>query len=400
MSTSGEASLVAVVARGVRAATAVARAWDRGDAVAPVDPDTPPPQLRARLEQLRATHVDEGDGPRRLTGGRPVPAPVGAVVATSGTTGRPKAVQLDHTALAASARAVHVAIGLAPDDEWLCCLPLHAIAGLAILARSRTVGAPVVVHDRFAVDAVARAPGEGVTLVSLVPTMLRRLLAESAPVERFRTVLLGGGPAPRDLVDASTGRGAHVATTYGQTETGGGCVHDGHSLPGVEVRLDEQREILVRGPVLMRGYHRDKVATARAFTPDGWLRTGDVGAIDTHGRLHVVDRLRDLVITGGVNVSPTAVERVLLEHPAVVDVCVTGADDPEWGERVVAYVVPIDARTPPSLESLRAFGRHRLVAAELPREVRLVAAIPRTTGGKPRRAELRDAEQSGPRGTP
>jgi o-succinylbenzoate---CoA ligase len=400
MSTSGEASLVAVVARGVRAATAVARAWDRGDAVAPLDPDTPPPQLRARLEQLRATHVDEGDGPRRLTGGRPVPAPVGAVVATSGTTGQPKAVQLDHTALAASARAVHAAIGLAPDDEWLCCLPLHAIAGLAILARSRTVGAPVVVQDHFAVDAVARASGEGVTLVSLVPTMLRRLLAESAPVERFRTVLLGGGPAPRDLVDASTGRGAHVATTYGQTETGGGCVHDGHSLPGVEVRLDEQREILVRGPVLMRGYHRDKVATARAFTRDGWLRTGDVGAIDTHGRLHVVDRLRDLVITGGVNVSPTAVERVLLEHPAVVDVCVTGADDPEWGERVVAYVVPVDARTPPSLESLRAFGRHRLVAAELPREVRLVPAIPRTTGGKPRRAELRDAEQSGPRGTP
>jgi O-succinylbenzoic acid--CoA ligase len=395
MAPSDEASLVAVVARGPRAAAAIARAWDRGDAVAPLDPGTPAERLRAKLEHLRATHRDDGDGVREITGGLPVPAAVGAVIATSGTTGEPKAVQLDHAALAASARAVHAAIGHEPNDAWLCCLPVHSVAGLAILARSRTVGTRLFVHDGFAVDAASRAPADGATLVSLVATMLHRLLERDAPVERFRAVLLGGGPAPRHLVEAATQRGTHVATTYGQTETGGGCVHDGHPLPGVEVRLGEHDQILVRGPVVMRGYHRGATATAQAFTADGWLRTGDVGVIDTDGRFHVVDRLRDMVITGGVNVSPTAVEEVLLQHPAVDDVCITGADDPEWGERVVAHVVTAAGSTPPSLESLRAFARDHLVAAELPRELRLVPAIPRTSAGKPRRSALRGTGSSG-----
>jgi O-succinylbenzoic acid--CoA ligase len=396
MAPSDEASLVAVVAGGPRAAAAIARAWDRGDAVAPLDPDTPAERLRARLAHLRPTHLDDGNGVREINGGLPVPAAVGAVVPTSGTTGEPKAVQLDHAALAASARAVHAAIGHEPNDAWLCCLQVHTVAGLAILARSRTVGAPLFVHDGFAADAVAQAPDDGATLVSLVATMLHRLLERAAPIERFRVVLLGGGPAPQHLVEAATRRGAHVATTYGQTETGGGCVHDGHPLPGVEVKLGEHDQILVRGPVVMRGYHCDTTASGQAFTADGWLRTGDVGVIDTGGRLHVVDRLRDMVITGGVNVSPTTVEQVLLEHPAVDDVCITGADDAEWGERVVAYVVPAAGRTPPSLESLRAFARDHLVAAELPRELRLVPAIPRTPAGKPRRSALRGTGSSGP----
>ncbi|MBV8949245.1 MAG: AMP-binding protein, partial [Actinobacteria bacterium] len=296
---------------------------------------------------------------------------------------------LDHDALAASARAVHAAIGHDTNDEWLCCVPLHAVAGLAILARARTMGTGLVVHDHFEVDAVASAPARGVTLVSVVVTMLTRLLDARAPLERFRTVLLGGGPAPARLVAAAAGRGAHVATTYGQTETGGGGVHDGHPLPGVDVTLGDRDEILVRGPVVMRAYHRDADATRDAFTPGGWLRTGDAGALRPDGGLMVVDRLRDLVITGGVNVSPTVVEEVLVQHPDVVDVCVTGGEDPEWGQRVVAHVVAADARVPPSLESLRAFGREHLSAAELPRELRLVPSIPRTAGGKPQRAALR-----------
>lgn len=391
MAPSDEADLVAVVARGPRAARAIARAWDVGRAVAPLDPGAPPARLRARLEQLRPTHLDDGDGPHPFHGGSPVPGAVGAVMATSGTTGEAKAVQLDHDALAASARGVHAVIGLEAGDVWLCCVPVHTVAGLAILARSRTLGVPVTVHDGFDLDAVASAPDEGATLVSVVATMLERLLARGATIERFRTLLLGGGPAPQRLVQEATRRGAHVATTYGQTETGGGCVHDGHALPGVEVALANDGEIIVRGPVVMRGYHRDPTATDAAFTADGRLRTGDVGAFDALGRLHVVDRMRDIVITGGVNVSPSAVEAVLLEHPAVRDVCVAGAPDPEWGERVVAYVVPAEGTTPPSLRSLRDFGREHLLAAELPRELRFVAAIPRTSGGKPRRAALRDA---------
>jgi O-succinylbenzoic acid--CoA ligase len=394
-----QAELVAVLARGPEGAAAVGRAWDRGNAVAALDPGAPEAVLRERLAQLRPTRVDDGDGPVSRRDGLPVPAAVGAVVSTSGTTGSPRAVQLDHAALAASARAVHAAIGAAPDDGWLCCLPLHAVAGLAIVARARTLGLPLTVHARFDPDAVAAAPTAGranATLVSLVATMLGRLLERDAPVGAFRTILLGGGPVPAPLVARAIAAGAHVATTYGMTETGGGCVHDGHPLDGVEVRLApatgetaETGEILVRGPVVMRGYHRDPEATARAFTDDGWLRTGDLGAFGDDGRLQVVDRMRDLVITGGVNVSPTAVERVLVEHPTVGEVCVAGAPDDEWGERVVAFVVPAPDAAPPSLESLRAFARERLTAAELPREIRVVTEIPRTAGGKPRRVSLR-----------
>jgi o-succinylbenzoate---CoA ligase len=395
-----QAELVAVLARGPEGAAAIEAAWDRGDAVAPLDPGAPEAVLRERLAQLRPTRIDDGGGPVSRRDGLPVPAGTGAVVSTSGTTGTARAVQLDHTALMASARAVHAAIGGAPDDGWLCCLPLHAVAGLAIVARARALGLPLTVHARFDPDAVAAAPTTGAanaTLVSLVPTMLARLLERDAPLGRFRTILLGGGPVPAPLVSRAVAAGAHVATTYGMTETGGGCVHDGHPLEGVEVRLGPASnahdgatgEILVRGPVVMRGYHRDADATARAFTDDGWLRTGDLGGFGDDGRLRVVDRLRDVVITGGVNVSPTAVERVLVEHPTVREVCVTGAPDDEWGERVVAFVVPTPDAAPPSLESLRAFARDRLTAAELPREVRVVTEIPRTPGGKPRRVTLR-----------
>ena len=391
MPAADEANLVAVPARGARAVDAITRAWDRGDAVAPLDPGAPGAAVAARLAVLRPTHVDDGDGTRPVPDrGEPVPAGVGAVLATSGTTGTPRAVQLDHDALSASARAVHMAIGREPDDRWLCCVPVHHVAGLAIVARARTHDLPLVVHEAFDVDAVGASPEhEGATLISVVATMLTRLLDAGAPVDHFRVALLGGGPIPRELVARATARGAHVATTYGMTETGGGCVHDGHALPGVDVRIAPDGEIQVRGPVVMRGYHRDPDATRDAFTTDGWLRTGDVGELADDGTLRVVDRRRDLVITGGVNVSPTSVERVLARHPRVADVCVTGAPDAEWGERVVAHVVPADANGLPTLDELRAFARDELSAAELPRELRFAASIPRTASGKPRRGLLR-----------
>jgi long-subunit acyl-CoA synthetase (AMP-forming) len=340
-----EANLVAVRARGRAAVEAIARAWDRGDAVAPLDPRAPAAAIEARLSLLRPTHVDDGDGPRcveRDDGpgrGEPVPAAVAAVLPTSGTTGAPRAVQLDHDALAASARAVHAAIGCEPDDAWLCCVPVHHVAGLAIVNRARVHGLPLVVHDGFDVATVGASPqDDATTLVSLVATMLTRLLDAGAPVERFRVALLGGGPIPRDLVALAHERGAHVATTDGMTETGGGCVHDGHALPGVDVRVAADGEIQVLGPVVMRGYHRDPDATRDAFTRDGWLRTGDVGEIDEEGFVRITGRMKEILVTaGGKNVAPSVLEDRVRAHPLVSQCLVVGD-----GRPFIAALVTID----------------------------------------------------------
>ena len=194
------------------------------------------------------------------------------------------------------------------------------------------------------------------------------------------------------LLTAARDTGMAVSTTYGLTETWGGIVHDGHPLDGVELRLDgppgaSEGEVCVRAPMVMRGYRLDPDGTAAAFDDDGWLHTGDV-ARDDGERLWIVDRLRDLVKTGGVSVSPTEVERVLARHPAVADVCVAGRPDPEWGERVVAYIVP-QSGTDRSRPRRPAGPRGRRTGRpKLPREVVAVAAIPRTPGGKPLRRLL------------
>ncbi len=351
------------------AADAIRRAWDMGRGVLVLDPQAP----EAEVERIVARVDPDGE----------VSPDVAAVVVTSGTTGEPKGVELTFGGLQASARAVSDAIGVRAGggDRWLCCLPLHHVAGLALLARSWTVGTPVDVLRRFDVESVAAAAESGATLVSLVPTMARRLLAAGVDLGRFRRVLLGGGPVAADLPGIAT---------YGLTETWGGIVHGGHPLDGVEIALGHEDEILVRGLVVMRRYRSSTgdADTAAAFTADGWFRTGDAGAIDGQGRLSVVDRLRDLVKTGGVSVSPTEVEAVLADHPGVADVGVAGQPDPEWGEQVVAYVVPADPSAPPTVDGLREYARDRLSAAKLPRAVVLVDAIPRTKGGKPVRRLL------------
>ena len=362
---------------GPEAADAVRRAWDAARPVLVLDPRSP----AAERERLVA----------RMAPDDPVTPDVAAVVITSGTAGEPRGVELTWDGLMSSAVAVSFALEVGPGDTWLCCIPVHHVAGLAILARSWALGTPVEVLPGFDVDAVARSDA---SLVSLVPVMARRLVDAGVDLtSAFRKVLLGGGPIPADLPGV---RG------YGLTETWGGVVYDGIPLSGADVRLapddrltDRDGEIQVHGSMVMKGYRLAPEDTAAAFTgtPETggrWLRTGDVGAFDDDGRLHVVDRLRDLVITGGVNVGPTEVEAVLATHPAVADVAVGGRPDPEWGERVVAYVVPADPSAPPHLDDLRDFARGRLSAAKLPREVVVVDAVPRTDGGKPLRRLLRD----------
>lgn len=340
-----------VLASGARAADAVRRAWDAGRAVAVLDPRWPPAE------------VDRARGSLRV--GEPVAPDVAAVVLTSGTEGEPKAVELTWEGMRASAEAVSAALGADPGvDRWLCLLPLHHVAGLAIVARSWVTGVAVT-FDAGDADA---------TLVSVVPTQALR-----SDLSRFRRVLVGGGPVPPAVAAL-----ANVVTTYGLTETWGGVVHDGHPLAGVEVRTDDSTgEILLRTPAAMRGYRG-----AEPLEAGTWLRTGDIGSVDAGGRLRVVDRLKDLIVSGGFNVSPTEVERVLGEHPGVADVAVTGRPDPEWGERVVAFVVPADPARPPTVDALRALARDLLAAPKLPREVVVVESIPRSPSGKTRRRAL------------
>jgi O-succinylbenzoic acid--CoA ligase len=228
--------------------------------------------------------------------------------------------------------------------------------------------------------------------VSLVPTTLLRLLDAGAPLHEFRRVIIGGAPLPDALRGRAESAGVVIADAYGLSETWGGFALDGVLIAGVECRLDpESAEIVVRGAPVMRGYRLDPHRSAEVLDADGWLHTGDIGELDADDRLRVIDRAKDLVITGGVNVSPTQVENVLATHPDVGDVCVIGVADDEWGERVVAFVVVAPGSQAPSLEALRAFASEELAAPKLPRELRVVDAIPRTAGGKALRRLLRDA---------
>ena len=382
----GAGSLTAVCLPAPQAALEVRRAWEGGGAVVVLDPRAPQPERDRVLAAVKPTHLQDQGGRRTVDDGEPVAAEVAAVVVTSGTTGDPKAVELTWAGLRASAGAVSAAVGAGVGDRWLCCLPLSGVGGLAVVARSVVSGVPMEVAGRFDAAAVAAT---GATLVSVVPTQLARILVGSFDLARFRRILVGGAPVPDELRQRAQAHGPGVTPTYGLSETWGGVVHDGRPLPGVEVRLGEDDEILVRGPVVMRGYRRRPDLTSRVLGDDGWLRTGDVGRWAGDGRLQVVDRRDDLVITGGVNVSPTEVESVLAAHPGVADVGVCGAPDPEWGQRVVAHVVPADPGDPPTLAELRAYGAERLSAPKLPREVVVVPAIPRTPGGKVRRRLLR-----------
>jgi O-succinylbenzoic acid--CoA ligase len=308
-----------------------------------------------------------------VAGGRPVEDGDAVVIATSGTTGAPRAVVLTHAAVAASAQASSDRLGVDPaSDRWLACLPPAHVGGLSVLTRAVLTGTPVVAHDAFdAAAATFAAANLGCTLTSLVPTALARIDPAA-----FRAVLVGGQAPPPD-------RPANVIATYGMTETGSGVVYEGVPLDGVELDVRADGEIWVRGPMLLRSY-RDGTDPK---TPEGWLPTGDLGEL-VGGRLRVHGRRGDLIITGGENVWPTAVERVLVRHPKVCQVAVVGRPDPEWGQAVTAVVVPTDPRDPPTLRALRDHAKEVLPAFAAPRRLELVEALPRSALSKVRRSSL------------
>ena len=234
---------------------------------------------------------------------------------------------LTHDAVRASAIATSERLGVTDGDRWLACLPLAHVGGLSVVTRALHTGTDLTVLPRFDVETVEAAAHDGATLVSLVSTALGRIDASL-----FRTIVLGGSAPPSD-------RPANTVTTYGMTETGSGVVYDGVPLDGVEVRIDDDGEIHLRGPMLLRGYRDGRDPLVAIDGVGGWLATGDLGRWLPDGRLHVDGRRGDLIITGGENVWPDAVERALRTDPRVADVAVTGTADPEWGQIVTAYVV-------------------------------------------------------------
>ncbi len=364
----------------------IARVWEAGAALFPVDHRLPEPEAEAVVRRARPTVVLRPDGWSRPNGGVPAEHQAALVVRTSGTGGEPKLAQFDRHALDAAVAASALALQATPHDPWLCCLPLAHVGGLLVLLRAVLLGAPVSVHRGFDPDAFAAERGAAFT--SLVPTMLRRLLDAGVDLTSYGAILVGGAHLPEHLRKRAEAAGARVVETYGLTESCGGVVYDGHPLPGIEMRIDDEGGIELRGPTFMLGYRFDPEATARAFTSDGWLRPGDAGDIDADGRLHVIGRFDDLINTGGEKVWPGDVEAALRGHPKIKEVAVGGRLDREWGERVVAFVVPSDPADPPTLDELRDFASIHLPRHKAPRELVIVEELPTTSSGKIRRAAL------------
>ncbi len=342
-----------------------------------------------------------------------------AIVYTSGTTGSPKGAVLTYDNFWWSAVGSALNLGIREDDRWLAPLPLFHVGGLSVLTRSAIYGTATVIHDGFDAARVSAAiDEERVTLVSLVPTMLGRLLDERGEVPfppSLRCVLLGGGPASTALLDRCASLGVPVAQTYGLTESCSQAAtlapDDASRKPGsagrplypTQIRIvrdnwcdaavGEAGEITLRGPAITPGYWNNPEATARALS-DGWLRTGDIGQLDDEGYLYVLDRRDDLIVSGGENVYPAEVESALLSHPAVAEVAVIGVADEEWGQRVVAVVrlASSDASEEtglPDVDALQLHCRTLLAGYKLPREIRFTTQpLPRTASGKVKRGSV------------
>lgn len=385
---------------------------EMGVPVVPVHPKLSAHERTELLDTLQPAFALDGTQVRELADRRrtgpplsvpdPSPAAPLAIVATSGTSGTPKGVVLSRRAFAAAADASAANLGWREDDRWLLCMPLAHVGGLTIplrtlAARRTTVCGPHGSFDPTAIiDIIER---HRVTIASLVPTMLVRLLDDPAgwvPPSHLRAILLGGaGPAGR-LLDRCRARGVPVLTTYGLTETCGQVTTQrpgtapseeqgaGEVLSGLQVKI-VRGEIQVRGPSLLRGYVG--CSTAVPKTEDGFFRTGDAGSLDAEGRLHVLGRLDDRIVTGGENVDPLQVERALEALPGVRKACVFGVDDPTWGQQVATVLVLEQGA---SAEALKRTVRGRLAAHRRPRLVVFADDLPTTRSGKvDRRAAAR-----------
>jgi len=363
-----------------------------GAAAVPIDLRLTDAERSPRLGGVARTLTELPAGPPVAE--RPLQlSDVATVMYTSGTTAGPKRVELTLSNWLWNAIGSAVALGLDPSERWLCPMPLAHVGGLSVALRSAIYGTSVVLHERFDAERVRDAlldPAERVTLVSLVPTMLGRLLdAGLREPPALRRVLLGGGPISPALLARAREASIAVSPSFGMTETCSQIATDGVPLLGAELALSDAGELLVRGPSVAHG----------AISGDGWLHTGDLARFDDAGRLEIVGRTADTIVTGGENVAPTEIEAVLLEHEAISDAAVVGRTDPEWGEAVVALIVPRlgwvhghpdgVALDPQMAEDLRAFCAARLAPFKVPKRFELVEALPRSVTGKLQRRALR-----------
>ena len=311
-------------------------------------------------------------------------------ILTSGSTGSAHTVGLTYGNHLFSAMGSAFNIGVNPEDRWLCALPVSHISGLSIVMRSVIYGTTMVLQDRFETDGVRYAiEDQGVTVISMVSTMLLRLLEEDVDLSAPRAILVGGGPVPQGALEEALSRGASVIQTYGLTETCSqvttlevkearrkvGSV--GRPLLTSHLRIQDG-EILVQGPTV----------SSEALDVDGWLHTGDVGRIDEDGFLFVEGRTDEMIITGGENVSPAEVEDVLIRHPEIVEAAVVGRPDPEWQQAVTAVVVLSDGSVL-STDQVREHCSTSLAGYKVPKRVEIVTELPRTPSGKLHRSALR-----------
>jgi O-succinylbenzoic acid--CoA ligase len=382
----------------------------------PLQPLPVPPGVGALTLRPALAAALAGDGPALVPypAGSPaaelpvvdpadLPDGLALVVGTSGSTGTPKRALLTAPALRASARATHERLG--GPGQWLLAMPAHHVAGLQVLVRSVVAGTEPRAVDTsagFTVDAFAAATASLDAAIprhytALVPTQLVRLLQDPrgrAALQRYDAVLLGGAAAPSALLAAAEAAAVRVLTTYGMSETAGGCVYDGEPLACSRVRIEADGRILLGGDTLASGYLGRADLTGAVFSRDAdgrrWFRTDDQGSVRADGRLVVTGRVDDVINTGGVKVAPRQVEEALLSHvPGVSEAVVVGTSDPEWGEAVGAVVVLAEGREDLAVGDVRTALRGVLPAPALPRRVVALASIPVRGPGKPDRKEIR-----------
>lgn len=371
--------------------------WEAGAAILPLDARLTARDRRAIVDLARPASIITADDEMLFADpAPPEPDRVGLVMATSGTAGRPKLVELSRPALAAAAGLSFAALGAAsggialePSEPWVCCLSPAHIGGMLVLIRHVVFGTPVTVLDRIGLDPDddMREVPPGAH-VALVPTMLHRLLEAGTDLSRFGILLIGGAAVDTARVDIASERGVRVVSTYGLTESCGGIAYDGRLFDDTSARIGASGGVQLHGPTIMEGYRHDPAATAVAFTLDGWLRTGDTGGLEPDGRLRIDGRSDEAIRTGAETVWPHEVEEALRDHPKVAEVAVAGRPHEEWGQQVVAFVVPVHGDDPPVLEELRTHGAERIARFKLPRSVVTLTDLPRTASGKIRRGAL------------